>query len=191
MSKNMVLILGSSEGLQYAKELQSLLLERFRTMSMECDCVLWNSSTVWLNGSATLDSLIEKAKELKKAKGFAITLFTPDDIVDMRKDSQYCSRDNVWLEYGLFAGIIGKKYVFAVCPENPVVKEGLAKDWRRPSDFNLYELQYHYEDTVGKSSIEKVAIGIADRIHRLSSEKNKTNPKDIQPPLSDGFSRSY
>ena len=96
-------------------------------MNMDYDCVLWSDPMVWENGEVTLTSLIHRAQKLKKEEGFAIALFTPDDIVELRNETQYCSRDNVWLEYGLFVGIMDKSRVFAVCPSEPVEKGGVKK----------------------------------------------------------------
>lgn len=165
--KKPVLILGSSEGIAYAEKMQNLLMSRFRNMNMDYDCVLWSDPMVWENGEVTLTSLIHRAQKLKKEEGFAITLFTPDDIVELRNETQYCSRDNVWLEYGLFVGIMDKSRVFAVCPSEPVEKGGVKKVWRKPSDFQQYEMKYEYKDTVKEAEpgLSGLAVQIADRIN--------------------------
>lgn len=165
--KKTVLILGSSEGIAYAEKIQNLLMSRFRNMNMDYDCVLWSDPMVWENGEVTLTSLIHRAQKLKKEEGFAIALFTPDDIVELRNETQYCSRDNVWLEYGLFVGIMDKSRVFAVCPSEPVEKGGVKKVWRKPSDFQQYEMKYEYKDTVKEAEpgLSGLAVQIADRIN--------------------------
>ena len=168
--KKTVLILGSSEGIAYAEKMQNLLMSRFRNMNMDYDCVLWSDPMVWENGEVTwttLTSLIHRAQKLKKEEGFAIALFTPDDIVELRNETQYCSRDNVWLEYGLFVGIMDKSRVFAVCPSEPVEKGGVKKVWRKPSDFQQYEMNYEYKDTVKEAEpgLSGLAVQIADRIN--------------------------
>lgn len=166
--KESVIILGSSEGKSYAEKLQNLLIGRFRNMNMVYDCVVWFDPLVWENGEVTLASLIKKANELRRTNGFAIVLFTPDDIIELRNETMYCSRDNVWLEYGLFVGIIDKSRVFAVCPKNPIRKNGEEKIWRKPSDFQQYALQYEYREQLEESEIDLnvVATEIADRINR-------------------------
>ena len=168
--KSTVIILGSSEGKLYAEKLQNLLISRFRNMNMLYDCVVWFDPLVWENGEVTLSSLIDKAKNLKQENGFAIVLFTPDDIIELRNEIMYCSRDNVWLEYGLFVGAIDKSRVFAICPRDPVEKGGKQKSWRKPSDFQQYALLYEYRDQLKESelSLNLIATEIADRInHRF------------------------
>lgn len=173
-----VLILGSREGEEYAKEMQYQLIRRFRNMNMEYDCVLWSDPGVWQNGEVTLTSLINNAQKLKKDKGFAITLFTPDDIVELRNETQYCSRDNVWLEYGLFVGIIGRSNVFAVCPKEPIKKNGEEKAWRKPSDFQQYEMRYEYSDSIkcAAPSLKEVAVQIADIINSVLIQNSNSEP---------------
>lgn len=174
--KESVIILGSSEGKLYAEKLQSLLNGRFRSMNMVYDCVVWFDPLVWENGEVTLASLINKAKELRKTNGFAIVLFTPDDIVELRNETMYCSRDNVWLEYGLFVGIIDKSRVFAICPKNPIRKNDEEKNWRKPSDFQQYTLQYEYREQLEENEIglNVIATEIADRINRKFPQKLST-----------------
>lgn len=146
---------------------------------MVYDCVVWFDPLVWENGEVTLTSLINKANELKNTNGFAIILFTPDDMVELRNETMYCSRDNVWLEYGLFVGIIDKSRVFAICPKNPIRKNGEEKNWRKPSDFQQYALQYEYREQLEESEIglNVIATEIADRINRkfqqISSSVNQ------------------
>lgn len=194
--KKTVLILGSSEGKAYAEKMQSLLLGRFRNMNMDYDCVLWSDPMVWENGEVTLTSLIHKAQQLKNNEGFAITLFTPDDTVELRKDTQYCSRDNVWLEYGLFVGIMDKSRVFAVCPKEPVEKAGIKKDWRKPSDFQQYEMKYEYKDSAQEAEfgLGELAVQIADRINLKFPPKPFPEPSPNPEKLIDNtpkFRRSY
>lgn len=189
--KKTVLILGSREGIDYAEKMQNLLMSRFRNMNMDYDCVLWSDPMVWENGEVTLDSLIYRAQKLKEEEGFAITLFTPDDIVELRNETRYCSRDNVWLEYGLFVGIMDKSRVFALCPSDPVEKGGEKKVWRKPSDFQQYEMNYMYKDTAKEAEhgLSSLAVQIADRINRKFPRK--------KPPIEETdsgrpeFRRSY
>lgn len=162
-----IIILGSNEGKAYAEKLQTLLLNRFRHMQMDYDCVLWSDPLAWENGGVTLTSLINKAQELRREKGFAIALFTPDDTLKCRNSIQFCSRDNVWLEYGLFVGIMDISRVFAVCPCNPVKKASEEKNWRKPTDFQQYEMKYVYNDCIEDAveNLVTIATEIADRIN--------------------------
>ena len=166
---NIVIILSSTEGELYAEKLQNLLMNRFRNMSMNYDCILWSDPLVWENGEVTLTSLINKAKELKRKEGFAVALFTPDDLIALRGEEKYCSRDNVWLEYGLFVGIMDRTRVFAVCPREPISKCGVKKGWRTPSDFQQYAMRYEYMDNLkdAELALNNIATEIADRINHM------------------------
>lgn len=161
-------------------------------MNMQYDCIVWFDPLVWGNGDVTLISLIEKAKKLKQDEGFAIVLFTPDDIIELRDEIMYCSRDNVWLEYGLFVGIIDRSRVFAVCPCSPVVKSEGKLKWRKPSDFQQYALSYEYNNQLKDSEyrLKEIATEIADRINRQFPCKFEPN----QVPDNNGdklFDPSY
>lgn len=60
-----------------------------------------------------------------------------------------------------------KSRVFAVCPSEPVEKGGVKKVWRKPSDFQQYEMKYEYKDTVKEAEpgLSGLAVQIADRIN--------------------------
>lgn len=191
MIRPTVLILGSKEGLKYAEKLQTELTKRFRNTELNYDCVVWSDDSIWENGEVTLTSLIHQAQTLGRMNGFAITLFTPDDKISLRDNTYYCSRDNVWLEYGLFAGIMGTSRVFALCPTNPVTKDNSNYNWRKPSDFQQYEIKYSYNDLLELSidSLEKTAVKIADRIYRMFPP---TSTESTEPnPTQQLFKRSY
>ena len=186
-----ILIVGSNEGTTYAEKMQNLLLDRFRNMKMDYDCILWSDSMVWENGEVTLNSLIHAAQKLKNNEGFVIALFTPDDIVELRDERQYCSRDNVWLEYGLFVGIMDKSRVFAMCPIDPIEKNNIKMKWRRPSDFQQYEMKYEYKDSVKdvESCLSSLAVQIADRINLTFPRKHFT--VEDRSKATPEFKRSY
>lgn len=65
-------------------------------------------------GSDTLSALITKSENVD----FALFVFSPDDIVTMRGESQSSVRDNVLFELGLFIGAIGKDRCFILRPRN-------------------------------------------------------------------------
>ncbi|MBP3541543.1 MAG: nucleotide-binding protein [Clostridia bacterium] len=163
-----ILILGSNDELSYAERMSMALSERFSNEPLDFECVLWNNPLIWKNGSTTLPSLIDMAIELKREGGFVLAVFTPDDVVELRGKSQFCSRDNVWLEYGLFVGMLGISHVFAMCPQNTVTKAGKELDWRKPSDFQQYSLFYQYKDKADDANLELrgLATIIVDKIKK-------------------------
>lgn len=189
--KKTVLILGSSEGIDYAEKMQNFLLRHFRNMNVNYDCVLWTDPMVWENGEVTLASLIHKAQHLKENDGFAVTLFTPDDVVQLRDKEQYCSRDNVWLEYGLFVGIMGISRVFAMVPTEPVEKDGEKKSWRKPSDFQQYKISYTYRSTAREatSSLDNCAVEVVERINHMFPPQYSAVERKVSAEPE--FRRSY
>lgn len=74
-------------------------------------------TTVWTQGifrlsRNTLDSLIESLSNFD----FAIFIFHPDDITQMRNEKVATVRDNLIFELGLFIGKLGKENVFFLIP---------------------------------------------------------------------------
>lgn len=92
-----VFIGSSSEGRPVAEALQMELLAH-------CEVEMWDQD-VFSAGGYTLDSLIEKARDCD----FAVLVATPDDMRDSRGQTASVPRDNVILEFGLFAGVLGRK----------------------------------------------------------------------------------
>lgn len=77
--------------------------------------------TVWSQGifklsSTALDDLINALDNYD----FAIFIFKPDDLVNMRGDVMNIVRDNVIFELGLFIGKLGKSRVFYLAPRSAV-----------------------------------------------------------------------
>lgn len=73
--------------------------------------------TVWKNGtfklsSTTIDDLVEKSSFVD----FALFIFAPDDISEIRSRKEHVVRDNVIFEMGLFVGAIGKARSFTLKP---------------------------------------------------------------------------
>lgn len=76
-------------------------------------------TTVWTQGifklsRNTLDSLIESLVEFD----FAIFVFHPDDITQIRDEKVETVRDNLIFELGLFIGKLGKEKVFFLIPRS-------------------------------------------------------------------------
>lgn len=114
-----ILVLGSVEGQDHAEYLVKRFNEKFYQdgfSNHDYRCVGWWEDEIWQNGECTFNSLYEKAKELRNNGGYAIAMFSPDDVATLRGSECCIGRDNVWLEYGLFSGILGAKQVFALIP---------------------------------------------------------------------------
>ena len=98
-----VFIGSSSEGLNVANDVQSLLHREFLVE-------VWNQGTIFGLGNATLEDL--EAAVL--AYDFGIFVFTPDDRLEARGSVRTVARDNVLFEFGLFVGKLTRKRAFIV-----------------------------------------------------------------------------
>ncbi len=99
------LFIGSSvEGLTVANAIQ-------QNLEHDCNPTVW-SQGIFDSSSNTLDSLLKAVKN----HHFAIFVFTPDDVLQIREKSVAAARDNIVFELGLFLGAHGKERVFFVRP---------------------------------------------------------------------------
>jgi Predicted nucleotide-binding protein containing TIR-like domain len=109
------MFIGSSvEGLRIARAIQN-------NLAHEVDSTLW-SQGVFGVGETAMTALVTQAQKAD----FATFVLAPDDVAKIRTKDVKVSRDNVVLELGLFAGILGSQRVFFVAPQDP--------DFHVPSD---------------------------------------------------------
>lgn len=102
--KPRVFIASSSESSDVARALQLELED-------------WAETTIWSQGvftpsGTTLDDLIKAAGEYD----FGIFVFSLEDIIKIRNEEYWTTRDNVVFELGLFIGKLGKERTFLVVP---------------------------------------------------------------------------
>jgi len=114
MEKPSVFIGSSSEGLRIAEAL-------FACLSYDTKPKLWTHQ-LFLPSQYPMEAL---EKQLGQ-HSFAILVASPDDQIIKRGVSSPAMRDNLLLEFGLFAGALGRKRVFFVCPSSPEI--GLPSD---------------------------------------------------------------
>src|SRR5258706_3717952 len=76
-------------------------------------------ATVWTQGSFALSTLLldNLITETKRAD-FAVFVFSPDDVTQMRGQQSYVVRDNVLLELGLFIGRLGRERCYLLLPKD-------------------------------------------------------------------------
>ena len=99
-----VFIASSSEGLEVAKAVRSLLLQELEGIEVD----LW---TWMFELSATY---IESLEKVCHEADFAVLVLTPDDVTASREAEKLAPRDNVIFELGLFIGSLGRKRCFIV-----------------------------------------------------------------------------
>lgn len=105
MSRKPSLFIGSSvEGLAVAYAIQE---------NLEFDC----EPTVWPQGvfQPTSAALVDLYARTRQAE-FAVFVFTPDDVIQLRGQEVPAVRDNVIFELGLFVGALGPRRCFFVTP---------------------------------------------------------------------------
>lgn len=103
--KPRVFIGSSVEGLNIAYAVQQNLLH-------EAEVTVWDQGVFELSRTS-----IESLTKALTDSDFAVFVFSPDDLVQIRDDQKYAVRDNVLFEFGLFIGRLGRDRVFFLCPD--------------------------------------------------------------------------
>lgn len=99
--------------------------------------------TVWKHGFSISQITIESLVNMAETVDFAIFVFTPDDISNIRQKEKHTVRDNVVFELGLFTGTLGRERCFIIKPRDtdlhlPTDLLGLTPaDYGERSDGNL------------------------------------------------------
>jgi hypothetical protein len=152
MAKETMFIGSSSEGLSTARAIK----EQF---DADIDVTLWNEGVFRLNASY-LESLLRASSFFD----FAILVFTPDDLLTSRSQTQSVPRDNVIFEHGLFLGRLGPNRAFIVCEETTKVLSDYAgitiATYRKREDGNIV-----------------AAVGAACNRIRSAIEQERQHPK--------------
>lgn len=126
----------------------------------------WNGTNIFAPSDFTMDSLLEQAHTVD----FAVIIATPDDLVvkNVKKGKSskttMSARDNVFLEYGLFAGALDRQRVFIL----QKAKVDLASDLQ-----GLTCLRYETN-----SELDAKVAEIAQRVDMLGPIKRLVRRKD-------------
>lgn len=110
MSKPALFIGSSTEGLDFARAVRSLL-------TPDAEVTLWNEG-FFLVGSTFIENLVNGLPRFD----FAAVVLTPDDLVSSRDVTILGPRDNALFELGLFMGFLGRNRTFVVRPHGDGVK---------------------------------------------------------------------
>jgi len=155
-AKPRVFIGSSSEGLNIAEYLQSLL-------EGHAESTVWSQGVFGLSGG-TLESLAKSAEDCD----FAILVLTPDDITIKRANRAPAARDNVLFELGLFVGKLGRERTFIVTTRDnaPLLPTDLAgvtiAKFPNRADGNL------------KAALNPTALDIREAINKLGCRNRST-----------------
>lgn len=188
MMKTIIIILSANSANTYMLNIKNYLQELLNRRSLDgkfYDVRSWNTPGTMLTGRSTLPNLMEMGRKIQANGGFALCIFTPDDPCTIKGNKVFVSRDNVWLEYGLFSGLLGLDRVFVLCPHpdreiqitSEYGSEELeARHWHYPSDFNLQGYRYTYtgEYENDKYEINTHISNIADEIIEKSGSPSVT-----------------
>ncbi|MCY9836014.1 nucleotide-binding protein [Aeromonas media] len=74
--------------------------------------------TVWKHGFTLSQNTIDSLVKMAGSVDFAIFIFTPDDVAQIREQQKSIARDNIVFELGLFVGTLGKERCFIVKPRD-------------------------------------------------------------------------
>ncbi|MBU0911402.1 MAG: nucleotide-binding protein [Gammaproteobacteria bacterium] len=74
--------------------------------------------TVWRHGFSLSLTAIDSLVKMAESMDFAIFIFTPDDVANIRDEQKHVTRDNIVFELGLFVGTLGKDRCFIVKPRD-------------------------------------------------------------------------
>lgn len=143
------------------------------------DVVRWDQS-VFEPGGYTLDSLIATAKDVD----FAVLVATPDDTTLSRGETKSSARDNIVLEFGLFAGSLGRERTYLLA----------TGDLKLPTDvLGLTRLPYRqHRSGNAKARVSDAALQIEERVRTLGGlPRPMSSPQstDVQAALSDEIRR--
>lgn len=154
----------SSEGREVVRNLQAELGDRV-------DVVRWDHS-VFEPGGYTLDSLIATAASVD----FAVLVATPDDTTVSRGEATPSARDNIVLEFGLFAGVLGRTRTYLLA----------TGDLKLPTDvFGLTRLPYRpRSDGNLRAAVSDAALQIEERVRSLGRLERGRAPVDAASPLT-------
>lgn len=102
MSKPSVFVGSSSEGLEFARAIRSLLTD-------DAEVTVWQEDVFGI-GQTFIESLLDALPRFD----YAILILTPDSLISERNVETFGPRDNVIFELGLFMGRLGRSRTFIV-----------------------------------------------------------------------------
>ncbi len=165
MPKPSVFVGSSSEGLEFARAIRSLLTD-------DAEVTIWKED-VFEVGKTFIESLLDALPRFD----YSILILTPDDLVSVRNVDSFGPRDNVIFELGLFMGRLGRSRTF-------IVRQAGAK-MKMPSDLDgvtMATYEWPRRDKSHKSAVGAACDSIRQIIRDLgvSDTKAATAITDIR-----------
>lgn len=158
------LFLGSSsEGREVARNLQAEL-------GGVCEVVRWDQNVFEPSGY-TLDSLLSVAANVD----FAVLVATPDDTTVSRGAETPSARDNIVLEFGLFAGALGRNRTYLLATGN----------LKLPTDvLGLTRLPYRPQSDGGnyRAAVNDAALQIEQQVRSLGRLVRESAASNARSP---------
>jgi hypothetical protein len=170
MTKPALFIGSSTEGLEFARAVRSLLIQ-------DAEVTVWNEGFFNVGGTF-IDGLVNALPRFD----FATIMLTPDDLVISREVTVFGPRDNALFELGLFMGRLGRTRTFVIRPSDNDLKlpsdlAGLttaAYDWPRV-DGNFQAAVGAACDSIRSiiRSLGFIETRVTHQIHAVQSEQER------------------
>ncbi|PEK99077.1 TIR domain-containing protein [Bacillus sp. AFS017336] len=129
--------------------------------------------TMWMNAFEELEYTMNDLEKQLNTNDFAVFIFTPDDVIEIRKEKYLATRDNTLFEMGLFWGRLKRGRVFYIIPND--TKGIVHKNSIEPLDYHLLSdltglnpLKYDIRDD---GDIVQEVAGACIKIKRKIREK--------------------
>ena len=178
-----IFIGSSTRGVMHAEALKGHLESEPALKGIALKCKLWKDEDMFELSKATIENLMDIAEEIYQSHGYAILLFTPDDLIYLDGPKQIVGkkyivpRDNVIFEFGLFMGKLDRNHTFCVCPKE---KNRKGIRLRLPSDlqgvtYAEYTHKWKFQNNINTNMEEparKIAAAIAKGIDYSVSSEN-------------------
>jgi predicted nucleotide-binding protein len=128
------------------------------------DVCLWSDpGSVFKPSSTPIEDLAASLERFD----FAVFAITPDDLLKLRRRTGTsaeleAARDNVWFEFGLFVGALGRDRVFGITPRGT--------NMRRPTDLmGVTLLEYEPPEADARPDVGVACIELKDRVAALKA----------------------
>ena len=158
-----------------ASSVESLPVANSVNVSLDHDAEV----TVWKDGFELSKDTISSLVGMANRVDFAVFIFTPDDVINMRQEEKNVVRDNVLFELGLFIGTIGLERCIILKPRDqelhfPTDLLGLTiADYNGSRTDNNLEAAVNPACSKIKSHMESIGLA-ADSVEEISRERKRS-----------------